>query len=326
MSRPAQRPGSAKESDLHPAVAAWSEVNGSRKPVTEVEVVSEKEKSAVYRLRGAGPRGGTVIAKRCRPETAAIERRIYEEVLPQLSMLALGYYGALDVPGRDAWLFLEDAPGEPYSPHDLDHRTQAGRWLGALHAGAAPVALLPELPDKGPAWFLARLRLARGAVLARLDAPTLHPGDRPILAAAVEQCDTLEACWGDFETFSETVPWTLVHGDFASLNIRICHSPQGASVHVYDWEKSGYGPPPVDFVRGLDGGAYYGVIGEAWRHVTEEDVARMAAYAKILRPLTHDWSKKPAEKIHNYHVHMAEAMASVGWRDTRVNSARGARR
>src|SRR5208337_5214340 len=75
----------------HPALKAWREFRGERVGTERIEVVTLKcrEKSAVYRLVGAGPGESAVIVKRCLRTTGLIEHTIYKNVLPHLPVSAL---------------------------------------------------------------------------------------------------------------------------------------------------------------------------------------------------------------------------------------------
>src|SRR5207247_6423687 len=99
---------------------------------------SQRRKSGIYLLEGAGPQGSGVVAKRCRKADAAIERAVYQEVLSRLELPLLRFYGCVEdqADGETAWLFIEDAAGEEYSPLIEAHRAHAGRWLGRLHGSA----------------------------------------------------------------------------------------------------------------------------------------------------------------------------------------------
>src|SRR5256885_11766358 len=47
-----------------------------------------------------------------RSETGLVERTVYEEILPRLTVPSLRHYGSLDEPdGEHCWLFMEDATG-----------------------------------------------------------------------------------------------------------------------------------------------------------------------------------------------------------------------
>src|SRR6266478_4416700 len=86
--------------DDHPAVRAWLKFGGRTLP-RGVEVLEDKNRSAVYRLVDAGPRHTPIIAKRNKPEFGAVERTIYEVVLPQLPIPCLQLHGsALDSDSR----------------------------------------------------------------------------------------------------------------------------------------------------------------------------------------------------------------------------------
>src|SRR5207249_2967323 len=93
----------------HPAARAWQEPQPGRGEPASVETLKEAKKSAVYRLNGVWPGGAAIIAKRCVARTAAIERAIYEDILPHLPITALRYYGWTQHDGEFCWLFLEDA-------------------------------------------------------------------------------------------------------------------------------------------------------------------------------------------------------------------------
>jgi hypothetical protein len=101
----------------HRAVKAWRRLLPGRVEPESIEILREsKRKSAVYRLEGIGPRGSTVIAKRCPTATALIERTVYEEILPHLPLSAPYYYGFIKEDDKSDWLFLEDVGREQFSP------------------------------------------------------------------------------------------------------------------------------------------------------------------------------------------------------------------
>ena len=134
----------------HPAIRAWNELQPQRIAPHKIETLHKGKKSAVYRLEGLGPHGSAVIAKRCRKKTAAIERTVYEEVLPHFPAPTLHYYGCVVEEEDDFWwLFLEDAGGEPYAARLEEHRVLAAHWLGLLHLTAARLPVQARLPARG---------------------------------------------------------------------------------------------------------------------------------------------------------------------------------
>src|SRR5262249_28376968 len=196
----------------HPAVRAWAGLHPGPVEATGVEKLQKKGKGQVYRLAGVGPGGTAVIAKRSSPERIRGERTVYETVLPDLRVPTVRYLGAVEEPGgTGAWLFLEDAGAEAYSPLCEGHRILAGRWLGLLHTSAARLAAAARLPDRGPGYYLGHLRSARATILGNLTNPALSAADVAVLEAVVRQGDTAAAHWGQGEKLCARTPRTLVH-------------------------------------------------------------------------------------------------------------------
>jgi len=80
----------------HRAVVAWNRVHPAKTTPKRLEILKLKNKSTVYRLVGAGPRGASVIAKRSLTDTAQVERIIHQEFMPQFHLPSLRYYGFLE--------------------------------------------------------------------------------------------------------------------------------------------------------------------------------------------------------------------------------------
>ena len=77
-----------------PVVRAWT---GLGQPAPRrVVILRWKQKSVIYRLAGVGSGGSDVIGKSCHQHVAALEHRIYADVLPQMGIESLGYYGFAD--------------------------------------------------------------------------------------------------------------------------------------------------------------------------------------------------------------------------------------
>jgi hypothetical protein len=95
----------------HPAAAAWRAVAPTAPNPDCIEVLRSKNGSAVYRLVGAGPSGGPIIARRSGKTTALIVRALYEKMLSRLP-ITLPRYRAFCADGPEyAWVFLEDVGG-----------------------------------------------------------------------------------------------------------------------------------------------------------------------------------------------------------------------
>src|SRR5437667_3869240 len=96
----------------HPAVQAWRQLYPDSEPARIAPLRVSARKPTVYRLEGAGPAGVAIIAKRSRASDARIERTVYEEILPNLKVPSLHYYGFLEgADGTFCWSFLEEACG-----------------------------------------------------------------------------------------------------------------------------------------------------------------------------------------------------------------------
>jgi Phosphotransferase enzyme family len=317
----------------HPAVRAWGKFRPGRAGPGRVENLTKKRKTPIFRLVDAGPGGAAVIAKRCRQATAWVERTVYEEVLPRLPVTAPRLYGAVEEDAEFCWLFLEDASGELYSPQAEEHRALAGRWLGVVHTSAARVAGAARLPDRGPGHYLEHLRAARDAAVRGLANPTLTADQTPELGRIAAQCDALEARWGEVQTFCARIPPTLVHGDLVIKNVRVRTGPAGAALLPFDWETAGWGVPAADLARLVferktsclspDLATYRSVVREAWPHLGDQDVQRLADLGRVFRLLAMmSWicwglavesGGKALGNMRLYRVEVAKAAQAFGW-------------
>jgi hypothetical protein len=316
----------------HPAVKAWAKLLPGRIEPESIEIIREHQKSAVYRLAGVGPRCSTVIAKRC--QTALIERTIYEEVLPHLSIPALHYYGFTGEDDKFDWLFLEDAGREEFSPLIEEHRALAARWLGLMHTAAACVATADHLPDRGPGHYLEHLRSGCDKILRSLANPTLKADDLVVLENIVSQCEVLESCWRQVEGFCAGLPRTLVHGDFKGKNLRLRAGRAGIALLPFDWEMAGWGVPAADLVQSArlgrarfaanpDVATYWSVVREHWPSLDLQTIQQLANCGKMFRSLAAiDWRaqdlacevKWAMSDMRIYQVELIDAIQTAGWR------------
>ena len=160
----------------HPAVRAWCEFEHVWIEPGRIDTLKDKRKSSVYRLHGIGPGGTAIIARRCRPAVAEVQRMIYEEFLPRVPVPVLQCYGFL-ANCEYCWLFLEEARGELYSQRSAEHRRLAGQWLGEIHL--APIAddLKARLPDCGLGHYRQRLHSCRATLEDHLNRNQFLTGD-----------------------------------------------------------------------------------------------------------------------------------------------------
>ena len=279
---------------------AWRALRlGHRPDLAEPERIDilkgRKEKKTVCRLVGGGPSRTDVIAKHYRLATGLVERAIYDAVLPRVPALSLHCYGLVEeLNATRCWLFLEDAGGEPYSVSVEEHRRLAGRWLGLLHAAVSrpPTA---RLPDRGPEYYLERLRTARSTIVANRGNPAFKPRDAETLDAILLQLDSLEASWDEVQRLCEAMPTTIVHGDFVPKNVRIRPSDSGPALLSFDWACAGWGNPAVDlaqtpassdrFAASPDLASYWDVVRDHWPDCELDLVRQWAQLGSVFRSL-----------------------------------------
>src|SRR5438093_1057232 len=202
--------GRERQSTLmsHPAVHAWRQLYPHDEPrgITTLRIGRRRK---VYRLQGAGPDGSAVIAKRYRKADALIERTVYEEILPRVTVPSLRYYGfRADPDAEHCWLCLEEATGGPYSTLLASACTQAAQWLGLLHTSAAEAAAKAGLPDGGPGRYRECLRSAREGIPQHLDNPVLDPDDVALLDGILARLTDLDTHWNRLEELCDGVPQT----------------------------------------------------------------------------------------------------------------------
>jgi Ser/Thr protein kinase RdoA (MazF antagonist) len=257
-----------------------------------IELIQERpRKPTVYRMVGADPQGGDIIAKRCGTGTARTERIIYEEILPRIPISTIRYYGsAPDDDERFWWLFLEDAAGEPFSSECQEHRELAGRWLGLMHTCAERIpAAAAYLPDRTGAFYSKLLETASETTEDLLTRAALEPGCATLLAAVVSHCQQLAHDWSGVERLCDGIPLTLLHGDLGDQNARVRNGSAGKTLLVMDWEEAGWGIPAADLAQfggstlEPDLTSYWSVVRLSWTDITLEAVKRWADVGRLLR-------------------------------------------
>ena len=329
----------------HPAVTAWISLGGAKARAVSVLKAKRFHKRGVFRLEGAGPGSSPVIAKICRRKTADVESAVYEDLLPRLSVPSLRYHGK--VPDEDrgfCWLFMEDAEGERYSPGEPEHCRLSAHWLATLQLEVTEAARAADLPDRGPRHYLIHLLSAREEVARQLHLGNVARDGGLVLASILSDLDLLEERWGELTAFCETLPTTLVHGDFVSRNLRITRGDGAIGLSVFDWETAGLGMPAPDLAQLL--GPQRAELALSRRSkrfyrfsaspsldvycsmldLDAETVAHAAAVGSVVRVLagihwtcqqaTSDWC--PIDDLRIYAIWLREAVQVAGWGPSRV--------
>jgi len=317
----------------HRAVQAWSQLQPERVEPERIEILKLRTKSAVYRLAGVGPDSSAVIAKKCYAPTAAVERKIYQELLPRLPLPAVRCLGLVNEPEGDySWLFLQEAEGREYSLFRQADRALAGQWLGKLHGVASRAVLGSSLPGREPSHYLHLLHASRAAVLKLVANPVVPEEDLPALRAVAAWCDVIESHWGALEDLCASQPRTVVHGDFVIKNVRVRSTAQSAALFVFDWEMAGWGVPATDLAQftgrtvSPDLGAYVSVMEASGMRTDTRAARRVAECGKFFRLIDDiSWAcqwvvddsylflKKPISCFRSYQERLAETLHVAGW-------------
>ena len=321
----------------HPVMRAWSQLYSKRSKSNFIELLSERRKSCVYRLDGVGPGGIAVIAKRSRAGEAHVEQTIYEEVLPDLPISSLTFYGVVDEPGTEfRWLFLEDAENADFTYLSEQHRKLAARWLGLMHVSAERVFAVSRLPDRGPQHYLDHLRSSRRIIEGNLGDPALHSQDLEVLDSILLQGRILESRWMRVVELCRRYPRTLVHCDFAHKNLRVRSNTSGIDLVAFDWEMAGYGIPAPDIAEWSGCGVprriigslpdselvdYWQVVRESWSYLDLPAMKELAELGAVFRSLLAiSWVSEsigrgwwPIEELRGYQADLAIALENLGF-------------
>jgi thiamine kinase-like enzyme len=301
----------------HPAVQRWNQLSSERIVPKSIELLELSTKSTLYRIEGVGPKGTNVIAKRSHYSTAAIEREVYEGILPYIPLQTPLYFGIQEEPGGEYfWLFIEDVGSEEFSENMEELSTVVAQWMAILHTSSTHVAATADLPDRGPNHYFKRLQSVRCSILARLSNPSLDIEDAKSLAKFVWQCNTLESHWHEIENFCERLPKTLVHGDLAPENVRVRCANTRIELLVFDWEKAGWCVPAVDLAWLEGTNYYYHAVRDFWPHVCIEEVEQLSNYGAIFRILGRiSLAKQSIRKLSRYQSRIAKKMRAAGLGD-----------
>jgi hypothetical protein len=270
----------------HPAVTAWARFSGLHAVPGRIDVLSTRYKSATYRLFGAGPSGTSVIVQYSCASKAAVERIVYQDILPCLPLTAPRCYGLQPESAEHVWLFLEDVGDQRYEESNAMHRGLAARWIAMLHCGGSQVAASRSLPETGPQRYLTYLLTVASILAAHFDDPLLSVDDADLLRQVAADLEALEGAWPGIERACAEMPVSVGHGDFRPKNGLLRQGPDGLGVFPIDWETAGWGIPAADLTR-IDPAAYLSVVQSSWwRGARLEDVERVAAAGAVFRYLS----------------------------------------
>ena len=277
----------------HPAARAWKELDGHAPARVELLRKASRTKPAIYRLTFADARRPAVFAKRSRTSDLALERGVYEQILPRLPVTVPRCHGSLEDADGSVWLFVEDVGDARPALDDPAHQVLAARWLGLLHRSGAVDAAAARLPDAGPGRYLGYLRSSRELIHRHFGNAALSAADRTVLTRLLEQLDALETHWPDLERACRGLPRTLVHGDFRAKNLRLRVAEGETVLYAMDWEMAGWGIPAADLGCGpmsgltvpIDFHVYRETVRELWRDLDAPAIRRMSMFGRIFQAL-----------------------------------------
>lgn len=305
----------------HPAALAWSRLSPGSEMPTEISILKQRHKSAIYKMEGAAPDGSAIVAKLCRCQVATHERVVYEQILPKLPVSHPRYYGSVKENAQSGWLFLEYVEGEPYSRFRDDHSSLAGKWLGLLHSQGSRIAAASQLPHRGPAHHLAHLRAARQKLRTDLRTLDLPAKQSAVFAAVIAQCNFLESHWSQLEKWDAMLPPTFIHADFKPKNSVVRSGPCGPEFVSYDWELSGWGNPAIDIAH-VNLSAYRSAAEEFAPRLDLDVLRQTAILGRIyLRLAAFEWESEKmdprwelsTEHLVVYQQEMAAAISAAPW-------------
>jgi thiamine kinase-like enzyme len=249
-----------------------------------------QQKSAIYHVEIQSTSNTSVVAKRSKLAAGTVERVVYEDILPHLSLTSPRYYGFTHEKNGDyCWLFLEYIHGVPLWPENELHRRAAAQWLGRLHASTASIPSAHHLPDGGSDRYLGHLRSARQVIGQLRDQPNFACMS-DLLMHLIELLDRIQASWESIAAHCNVMPRTLVHSDFAPKNIRVVGRGEEITLYPFDWELAGFGEPVADLSE-IDIAVYEDEVSHVWPGWSIANVRQCALVGSVFRLLASvDWS------------------------------------
>lgn len=282
--------GAACETNV--AVHAWKAAGQGRSAIAGVQVLKKSPNKGVFRLLGAGPGGSDVCAKCGWREDLALERLVYDELLPTLGLPGLRCYGLLEDPNpKRWWLFIEDAGDLPYDRRDPEHVLALSDWLAMLHSAGERLKK-DGLPRRGPAHYLQALSEGRAQIAASLTNPALDREEIAMLQELIRLQAEIESRWEAVERFCAGFAETLVHGDIKPKNLRMRRDGAVPPIHAFDWEMVGWGLPAADLER-VDLNRYQHTRALCGSPIESERLEPLAETGRLFRTLASiEWASQ----------------------------------
>lgn len=270
-------------------------------------------KADVYRV-GSADSGPSLVLKLNDHRICALEERVYREVLARLPVPAIRCHGTVpsDDPAK-GWLVMDHADGAPFDDRLSVHTTSLARWLGALHGGAAEVAVPTDFPDHGSDYWRGVVVEARRTVRVGVRNPAVTQRDRGSLASLAGVFDRVLDDWSRAARLMAAVPGTLTHGDLVPQNLLMSRSPEPLP-WVHDWGGAGWGCPMIDLLR-VNLPAYVQALGPDWPEVSRSTARALRGLGSVCwtawvlieerETLSSPWPHRAAAKVPGYLLGLA---------------------
>jgi hypothetical protein len=324
--------GGSRRSALsdHPSVRAWLQLRPDWTGPCTVESFgderSRKREREIFRLVfPQAEEAASVVAKHVSSETALAESSAYE-LLHELSVPSLRFYGCVRDGDGHSWLFLEDAQGEAFDRRSDTHREAAFDWVAMMHVETARsrqrrLRLRDVRYYRDLCTTSIRQLLSPGS-----EQPFGREDDRTRTGLAALLQELLER-WPQLRAPCLSVPESLTHNALLVRNLRVRRRADALEFLAFDWEHSGWGSPAVD-VNNLmfwnpDEGAreYWRRVHSAWPTVTAADITKLALSGSIFRWIQQvaweapyigaSWHERPLATLEGYRQGLEGSVAKL---------------
>lgn len=320
---PEADPSSMAQAAVKRAIRAWVEFSGSEAPRRIKTMLPPRYtgKSVVLGLGPVGPGGIRVVAKELLARAAKLEKTVYEEILPRLSVSGpelIGMVESVD-PGR-VWLFLEEVDGPAFDKRDAAHVAIASRWLARLHSETlnGDEGLLPE---RHPAHYEALAKRTRSELGEVSENRELTSTQTELLGRLAGHVGRLLASFDSVADVYTALPRVVVHGDFKWRNMAFSSTVGLQDLYVFDWSEAHVGPTAID-TWWVDGGYTIGMR-EAGVKLDSRQTVDSRRLSTILRTLSSvaweipslrfEWVAKPMSRMSRYEGQLSSALVETPW-------------
>jgi hypothetical protein len=250
------------------------------------------------------------------------ELKVYENVLPSLSVPTLGAFGVHPATDRTLlWLYLEDAGDCSYDGRNPGHRTGLAAWSADLHAATASArfgAIVPRLNEGDCSALIAE---AKEVLRIGSDNPELKPEGLRILFDLDSMCEEVRTRWPWLMRVLAACPECVSHNSLSAKNVRVRETTTGLQILPIDWENATFGCPALGLAF-LDLDLYRGHAQSPWSELPLDQMKTLKAIGQVLwclksisgeaRSMRNKYTRPVIEKLSYYArlMHAAKAQLS----------------